>query len=168
MSEPASQTISLNDIGIRYIQAIQRLSDIMVIHWAGFRTLNEQTFDELAKTIPGLPATDFRLPFEVAKAEADFTLLKQTLNEVLSLNMIFLEDVRKLAALVAFNAARANSTGDLAALAAEVNTNTSGLDMFARFAQLKEKYQIQSPFESCLASLHNVGKFLFQANGVVV
>lgn len=167
MSDSASQTISLNDIGIRYIQSIQRLSDIMVIHWAGFRTLNEQTFDDLAKTIPGLPATDFRLPFEVAKQEADFMLLKQTINEILSLSMIFLEDARKILALIEFNAARANSTGDLVSLAAEVNANTSGLDLATRFKQLTERYGIQSPFEAPLMSLHFIGRFLFQASGFI-
>jgi hypothetical protein len=168
MSEPTSQTVSLNDVAIKYIQAVQRLSDIMVIHWGGFRTLNEQTFDELAKSIPGLPATEFRLPFEVAKAEADFTLVKQTLNEVLSLSIIFLEDVRKLSALVAFNAAQFHASGDLASLAAEVNANTAGMNLFARFKQLKESYGIESPFQVNLESFHNIGKFIFQTNGLVV
>jgi len=161
-----NRTISLNEIGQKYFAAIQRLSDLTVFAWAGSRAVSEQAYDEVARTISGLPTTPFRLPFEVAKEENEAWILKHSVNELLGLTMVFLEDVRKLAGLVTFNAAKAKASGDLAALAAEINASYQ-LDFPERLAQLKEKYGITSPLEAEFLSIPKLGRLFFQTNGVV-
>lgn len=167
MTDSASRSISLNDIGLRYFATLQRLSDVIVFTWAGARSVSEQGYEEVARSVPGLPASQFRVPFHTAREEAERLWLKQSINELLGLCMVFLEDVRKLAALVTFNAARARATGDLASLAAEVNAALGQSDPETRVKQLRERYGIYSPEESELLSLAGFARSLFVNGGIV-
>lgn len=165
-SNASSRTISLNDIGEKYFTGIQRLSDLTVFSWAGARTVSEQGYDDVAKSVSGLPATPFRLSFEAAKEESEKWVLKHGINEILGLTAIFLEDIRKLSGLVTFNAAKANASGDLAALAGEINA-AGPQDFGARLKHLKARYNVVSPLEQEMLSIVNLGRLLFQQNGVV-
>lgn len=165
-SNASSRTISLNDIGEKYFAAIQRLSDLTVFNWASARTVSEQGYDDTGKSVSGLPATPYRLSFEAAKAENERWVLKHGVNEILGLTAIFLEDIRKLCGLVTFNAAKANASGDLAALAAEINA--AGPQEFgARLKHIRERYNVGSPLEQEMLSIVNLGRLLFQQNGAV-
>jgi hypothetical protein len=151
---PASpaREISLNDVGRRYVAALQRLSDLMCLTWTGAHTAQAAIYDQVPKVIPGLPTTEFRLPFAKAQEEAERWWLQANLNEVLGLLVIFIDDVRKLCALVDFNVARA-SGGDMVALAAEVNAPPARLDLPTRLKQLKARFNVVSPVEAEILSL---------------
>ena len=167
MIDQNSRTISLNDIGVKYVEALQRLSDLAVFAWAGSRTLNEQAYDEVSRSVPGLPSTQFRLSFGAAREESERWMLKQSLNEVLGLCMMLLEDVRKLCGLVEFNAAKANASGNLANLAAELNAVSGRMDLPTRLKQLKDRYNVALPVEAELRSLAELAQCLFQGNATV-
>ena len=168
MSETSpSQTVSLNDIGRRYVGALQHLTDLMVLTWAGARVVTEQGYEEVFRSVAGLPSTPFRLNFETARAEAARWSFKSSLSDVLGLCQVFLEDIRKVCGLVEFNVAKANATGDLAALAAEINAETGSLDLPTRFKHLKERYHLNIPLEAELTSLHHVSRCFTYAGGVV-
>jgi hypothetical protein len=156
MTDSASRITSLNEIGLKYISSLQRLST------------EEQTYDELSRSIPGLPSTEFHISFAAVKEEAARWCLKHSANEILGLTVMFLEEIRKLCALVAFNAARIRASGDLATLAAELNSRPQLPDPAARFKQLRERYDVISPLEAEIVSLTAFAKCLFKTNGVVV
>jgi hypothetical protein len=166
MSEP-SQTISLNDIGMRYIGALQHLSDLMVLTWAGANAVDEQSYNETFRSVAGLPSTPFRFPLETARQEAARWWFKNSLGEVLGLCLVFLEDIRRVCGLVAFNVAKAKATGDLAALAAEVNAELGPLDLPARFAHLKNRYALKPPLEAEMMSLAALHRCFLQTGGTV-
>ncbi len=161
-----SRTISLNDIALKYTEAIQHLSDLAVFDWAGARTVSEQGYDEMARSIPGLPVTQFRLPFEVAKEAAERSALKHSVNEALGLIAVFLEDIRKLSGLVVFNVARAKASNNLASLAAELNAAPPP-DFPGRFQQLRQRIGAEIPLEAEILSLVALARTLFHRNGVV-
>lgn len=167
MTETAPRTISLNDVGLKYVQALQRITDLCVFTWAGARTVNEQGYDELGRTIPGLPSTEFRIPFNAARDEAEVWWFKNGVNEVLGLTNAFLEDIRKLCGLIAFTAAKAQANGDLAGLAAEINSTPTALDFPTRLKQLAERYAISVPMDAHLLSIVALGRILFQRNGLI-
>ena len=153
MSDPAPQTVSLNDIGKRYMGALQHLADMTVLTWAGERTVSEQNYEETFHGIAGLPSTPFRLNFETARAEASRLAFKNCLGEVLGLCQVFLEDIRKICGIVAFNAAKKSGTADLASLAAEINAQTGIVEIPARIQHLKTRYTLAVPLEPQLGSL---------------
>ena len=69
MSDPTTQTVSLNDIGQRYMSALQHLSDLMVLTWAGARAVNEHGYEETFRSVAGRPSTQFRVPLETASGD---------------------------------------------------------------------------------------------------
>lgn len=167
MTEPASQTISLNDIGSRYLGALQHLSDFMVLTWAGARAVNEQNYDETFHAVSGLPNTNARLSFPAARAEGERWWLKNSLGDTLGLILVFLEDIRKLCGVVAFNVAKAKAEGDLVALAAEVNADLGPQDIPTRFKHLKERHQLTIPLEAEILSLAAMHRCFTHGGGVV-
>jgi len=167
MIDPTSQTVSLNDIGQRYVGALQHLSDLMVLTWAGARIVNEQGYEETFRSVAGLPSTPFRFSLETAKAEAARWWFKNSLGEVLGLALVFLEDIRKVCGLVTFNVAKATSSGDLASLAAEINADNGPLDIPTRFKHLKSRYGLTLPLEAELLSLVALSRCFLQTGGTV-
>ena len=168
MSETPSQAISLNDIGLRYLSALQHLSDLMVFTWASANHVTEQTYEETFRSVAGLPSTQFRFPFDTVKAEATRWWLKNSLGEVLGLSVVFLEDIRKVCGLIAFNSAKAKASGDLASLAAEVNADNGMLDIPSRFKHLKNRYGLTVPLEAELLSLADLNRCFLQTGGTLL
>lgn len=167
MTAPTPKTISLNDIGLRYIGALQHLSDLMVLTWAGVRNVSEETYDETFRSVAGLPSTQFRFSLDTARAEAARWWFKSSLGDVLGLCLVFLEDIRKVSGLVAFNVAKTSGGGDLAALAAEVNSDNGPLDIPTRLHHLKGRYGLAIPLEAELMSLIATHRCLVQTGGVI-
>ncbi|XHR28061.1 MAG: hypothetical protein ACFUZC_19290 [Chthoniobacteraceae bacterium] len=167
MSDPAPQTISLNDIGRRYVGALQHLGDLMVLTWAGTRVVTEAGYEEVFRSVAGLPSTPFRLNFESARAEAARWNFKSSLGDILGLNQVFLEDIRKICGLVSFNVAKQSGNGDLASLAAEINAETGSVDIPARLKHLKERYSLSVPLEPQMQSLHALHYHFIHTGGVV-
>ena len=166
MTVTASREISLNDIGRKYMGALQRLSDLMAFTWTGAHTANAQIYDQVPQALPGLPKTEFRMAFPAVQQEAERWWLHHSVNEVLGLTLIFVDDIRKLCSLIAFNAARQNAAGDLTALAAEVNATPGRVDLGTRLKNLKKRYNIVSPFETEMLSLAAFGTCLFRGGKV--
>ena len=166
MIDPTTQTVSLNDIGQRYMSALQHLSDLMVLTWAGARAVNEQGYEETFRSVAGLPSTQFRFPLETAKAEAARWWFKNSLAEVLGLSLVFLEDIRRVCGLVAFNVAKATASGDLASLAAEINADNGPLDIPTRFKHLKSRYGLTIALETELLSLAALNRCFLQNAGI--
>ena len=165
MSEPAPQTISLNEIGHRYLSALQHLSDLMVVTWAGAQSLDADIYEKTFRSIPGLPSTSVRFPFETARTEAALWWVKNSLNEVLGLSQVFLEDIRRVCGMVVFSTAKAKASGDLAALAAEVNSAPGALDITSRIKHLQSRYGVVVPLEAEIVSLTGLHRCLFQTGG---
>ena len=165
MSETPAPSISLNDLGMRYLGALQHLSDLMVLTWAGAGAADEPGYEKMFRSVAGLPSTPFRFPFETAREEAARWWFKNSLGEVLGLCGVFLEDIRRVCGLVAFHAAKAKAQGDLAALAAEVNADPGTLDIPARLAHLKRHYALALPLEAEIQSLVALHRCFLQTGG---
>lgn len=167
MSEPTSQNISLNDIGLRYLGALQHLADFMVLTWAGTRGVNEQNYDEVYRSVAGLPSSQFRFPFANAKSEAERWYLKNSLGDTLGLFLVFMEDLRKVCGIITFNVAKANAAGDLAALAAEVNADNGPQDIPTRINHLKSRYGLTIPLETEVLSLAALHRCFTHTGGMI-
>ncbi|MDD5350508.1 MAG: hypothetical protein PHQ12_09890 [Chthoniobacteraceae bacterium] len=167
MSESSPQTISLNDIGLRYLSTLQHLSDLMVLTWAGERVVTEQGYEEVFRSIAGLPSTQFRFKLEAARVEAARWQFKNSLGDLANLCLVFLEDIRKVCGLVVFNIAKTQAAGDLAALAAEINSDNGPQDIPTRLQHLKDRYGLKMPLEAELSSLAAVARCFTRTGGAV-
>ena len=86
---------------------------------------------------------------------------------MLGLLLVFLEDIRKVCGVVAFNVAKSQASGDLVALAAQINADNGPLDIPTRFKDLKERYNLGIPLEAELMSLAALHRCFTHAGGVV-
>lgn len=163
----ASHTISLHELGQKYFKALQHLSDLTAYVWAGARSVNEKTYEELSRGVAGLPNTPFRLSFETAKHEAERAWLKQSVSEVIGLSYVFIEDIRKLCGLVLFNATKASGQGDLVALAAELNAVPPPADLFTRLSEVQQRFGLTTEFDAHMISLSKAARSLLHHNGVL-
>src|SRR5438067_6665776 len=109
----APQTISLRDVGMRYVQFLQRLFDVSAFSLASARVANEQGYDEFVRSMGVLPAGQFHLGFDAAKDEAGRWWLTHSVNESLNIVAMFLEDSRKLAALCEIKGAQNKGETDV-------------------------------------------------------
>ena len=108
-----------------------------------------------------------QLAFAAANAEGERWWLKNSLGDVLGLLLVFLEDIRKVCGVVAFNVAKSQASGDLVALAAQINADNGPLDIPTRFKDLKERYNLGIPLEAELMSLAALHRCFTHAGGVV-
>lgn len=166
MSDSDTRTVSLQDIARKYSEALQHLSDLTVYLWAGSRAVSEQGYAETARSVPGLPISPFRLSLENVRDFGGRVFFKHSLNEVLSLTGIFLEDIRKLSGLIIFNAARAKGTEDLATLAAKLNTPAPA-DLAGRMKAVSDRLGQPVPLALELLSIIQLAGLHFQQNGEV-
>jgi hypothetical protein len=140
---------------------------MMVLTWAGTRVVTEQGYEEVFRSVAGLPSTQFRFNFETARAEAIRWGFKSSLGDVLGLGLVFLEDIRKVCGLIVFNVAKSTAQGDLAALAAEINADNGPLNIPTRLGHLKTRYNLTIPLEAELMSLVALNRCFTHAGGMV-
>src|SRR5690606_21800774 len=76
---PVSQTISLNDIGQKYLGALQRVFDTAAFLVEGSRQVNERTYDDFSSAVRFLPSQQQHRNFDAAKEESERWLLRNLL-----------------------------------------------------------------------------------------
>ena len=148
--------------------ALQHLADLTVFGWAGERAVSKKGYAKAYRAVAGLPATPFHMDVDTAREEHARWMLNNSLAALLRLNVAFVEDIRKICGLVAFNAAKASSDGDLPSLAAEINTPCVLPDLPSRLDALKARYAVPVPLEDELRSLHDLHVCLAGADGGIV
>jgi len=163
----ATNTISLRDVGMRYVQVLQRLFDVAAFSLAGSRTVNEQGYDEFLRTTAVMPAAPFHLGFDAAKEEAERWWLKHGVNEALNTLAHFLEDCRKLCALCELKAAQSRGETDVSAIEAKLQADELPTPFAQKLAYLQSTYGIASPFAETLLDLDKLRRCLFERGGVV-
>lgn len=165
--DAAANTISLRDVGMRYVQVLQRLFDIAAFSLSGSRAVNEQGYDEFLRTTAVMPAAPFHLAFDAAKEESERWWLKHGVNEALNTLAHFLEDCRKLGALCELKAAQTRGDADVTAIEAKLQADELPAPFAKKLADLQSAYGITSPFSQTVLDLDKVRRVLFERGGVV-
>jgi hypothetical protein len=96
-----SQTVQINlaDLARRYTGALQRTFDIAAASFGALRTQTEKDYEEVARSLRFMPASEVHSDFNTIRPFAEAFLTRQLLNEALSTLLPFLEDARSVAAL---------------------------------------------------------------------
>lgn len=164
---PQQQTVSLHDVGMRYVQVLQRLFDIAAFSQAGSRAVSEQMYDEFLRVTAVMPAAPFHLGFDAAKEEAERWWLKHGVNEALNTMAHFLEDARKLCALCDLKAAQARGEHPaVAEIEAKLRADELATPFAKKLADLQSGAAITSPFAQTLLDLDRLRRVLFERGGV--
>lgn len=166
-ADAASNTISLRDVGMRYVQVLQRLFDIAAFSLSASRTVNEQGYDDFLRATAVMPAAPYHLGFDAAKEETERWWLKHGVNEALNTLAHFLEDCRKLCALCELRAAQAGNGAGVPEIEAKLQADELATPFAKKLAHLQSAYGITSPFSDTLLDLDRLRRCLFERGGVV-
>lgn len=164
---PQQQTIRLGDIVQKYLEAFQRAFDHLCFALPSFRTMSEQHYDEFARSVGMMPSGPNRMSFDKAKEGTEKWFLANSLKDLLSITVLFLEDARTISALVEYKAAGGNDQARLQKIMSEERQKFLGLPLTEKFKALKEQYNVTSPLEENVMDLLAMVNCIAQRQGVV-
>ena len=167
-TEPTPQTItiSLKDMGDRYLGAIQRTHDIAALVVQGTREVNERGYDELTAAARFLPAQNARKPFATAKPVAERWLLRNLLADAFGAVVPFLEDVRTVCALHDWKT-NGSDSATLPAIFNDQRNNFVRKDLAAKLGHLRDAHALEPQLSAHLLSLEALAGCLIRHDGVV-
>jgi len=166
-SSSPGQKVSLGELTQRYLTALQRNFDVTAYMVEGTRRVDERTYDEFASAVRFQPSQQDHQGFDGAREESERWLLKSLLAESLSLMVPFLEDVRSIAALSAWQAAGTQDEAALRRMLGEERQAFLALDLAEKFKHLQANYGIGSPLSAQVLALTQLGVCLAARRGVV-
>lgn len=164
---PVSHTISLNDLGQKYLGALQRIFDTAAFIVEGARQVNERTYDDFSSAVRFLPSQQQHRSFDAAKEEAERWMLRNLLADAFSVAVPFLEDIRSVAALAHWKAETPTDQQGLQRILGEDRRAFLALDLAEKFAYLQNTHGISSQLSAQVQALAKVGTCLTARGGVV-
>ncbi|MDZ4817190.1 MAG: hypothetical protein SGI71_13125 [Verrucomicrobiota bacterium] len=160
-------TIRLGDVVNKYLEAFQRAFDHLCFALPGFRTMSEQQYDEFARSVGVMPMGPQRMSFDKAKEGTEKYFLNNSLRDLISLVVLFLEDSRTISALIEYKASGKNSDAEVQRIMREDRVQFLNLSLHDKLKSLKEKYELTSELENNVLDLLAVVNCLSQRQGVV-
>jgi len=160
-----TQTISLEDMATRYLDALQKVHDMVCFSLAGARMVSERDYDEISQQLQVMPRQQNRMPFERAKEASEQWLLRNSLADSLALVAPLMEDTRTLCELCELRAA---GTTDRASLDQVRGANRDAFLRLApkeKFARLRERFDIGCEVEPHILALLAVTQCLLGNDG---
>lgn len=161
--------INLGEVVNNYLEALQRVHDVINYTLASERLLNEQEYEQFSQSHRVMPSQKSRMSYEQAKEETNTWLLKQTLNESLGVLVLFLDDCRTLSTLSTWKSKgqKGEDAGDIQKILQEERVEFARLDLPGKINFLREKHAISSPSEEHIISLYRARKALANKNSIV-
>ena len=157
--------IDLQKVVSNYLKALQRIFDVVNYILASERLLNEEEYEKYTQRHRVMPSQQDAMKYETAKEEANSWILRQTMNELLFVLALFLDDCRAIATIASWNAKKL--TGDLQKILQDERAEFFKLDFAQRIQTLKTKHGITSAVEEHITSIYNTYRTLAGKGGVV-
>ena len=162
-----STTISLEQMATRYLDALQKVHDLVCFTLAGARKISEQDYDEFSQQLQIMPRQQSRMAFEKAKEATQQWLLRNSLGDSLALVVPLMEDCRTICELCQLKAAKKTGKAALNKVRGKSRTDFLQLPPEEKFTHLKENYDIGCEVDEHILALLSLTKCLMMNNGVV-
>lgn len=165
---PRSITISLSDIGGRFLTAMQRTFETAAYLVEGTREVTERTYDDFLKSARFVPSQKDQIGFDGAREEAARQVLRWLLTESLTTTISLIEDCRSVCAISQWK--KAGQPGDQAGLQTilkEDRKNFLALSPAERLDHLQRLHGVQSPFTPQMLAINKLAGCLANSRGVV-
>jgi hypothetical protein len=165
--ETPRNQINLGEVVTKYLQALQRVYDVMTFSLAGQRLLNESEYEAFSRSNRIMPSQQTRMDFDTAREETASWLLKQTFNESLGLLVLFLDDVRTICGICQWKAKEGRTESDLQRVLQEERASFLRLDLPGKIDHLKSAYGIDSQSIEHVRSLYKARIAMANKDSVV-
>jgi hypothetical protein len=172
MSTPSSPEesqqvqISLRDMGLKYLGAVQRCFDIACATIGALRCQTERDYDEFSRSARFMPSQQQRLEFDAVRPAAESWLLKQLLADAMGLMSPLLEDVRSVAELAKWKASGSADQTRVQRILGEDRQAFLRLQLEEKLARLKGDLGIEAPNAAFLPGYLKLGAALIRGGTV--
>lgn len=163
--ERKTTQIDLGEVVNNYLEALQRVHDVVNYTLAAERLLSEDEYDAFSRQSRVMPSQKSKMDYHQAKGEMNRWLLKQTLNESLGALILFLDDTRTISTLSTWKSQ--GGGGDIQQVLQDERLEFARLDLAGKINYLKERHSLFSPSEKHILSLHKVLRCLASREGTV-
>jgi len=163
---PQSTQISLRDMGLKYLGAVQRVFDLATTTFGGLRCQTERDYDEFGRSVRFMPSQQQRLNFDNARQAAEHWLLKQLIADGLGLLIPFLEDTRSVASLARWKADGTNDQARLKEIMQDERQAFLRLPLEGKLQHVKEKFGLSAPNEAFIEGYMKLGQALVRGGTV--
>ncbi len=160
-------TINLGEVVKNYLEALQKVYDVINYTLASERLLNEQEYEAFSRNSHVMPSQASHMDFDTAKEEMNHWLIKQTLNEILGVLVLFLDDIRTISAISKWKSEKFRSEEELQKILREDRATFLRLDLPAKIDFLKNQYKVVSQSEEHIKSLYRTRLALANRSGSV-
>ena len=164
---PVPQSINLNEIGQRYLAALQRTFDIAACLVAGSGAATEERYDELAKAVRFRPSAQLQRNFENASRDTRAYLVKSVIGDALAIVIPFMEDVRSFCTAATWNNAGTRDPEVLRKLLSTDRDAFLRMSLTSMMETLKRDFEVFSPLAGSVFALMKAGICIGSRGGVV-
>ena len=165
MPETKTTQINLAEVVNNYLMSLQRVYDVMTYNLAAERVLNEQEYENFSRSNRVMPFQQTRMDYNTVKEETETWLLKHTLNEILIVLALFLDDCRTISTLASWQSQK--SEEDIQKVLEQGSAEFAQLDLPAKMNYFKEKHSLSCGSEDHILSLYNLRNALANPNAAV-
>jgi hypothetical protein len=167
LPEPSQQVqISLRDLGLKYLGAVQRCFDLACATIGALRSQTERDYDEFSRSARFMPSQQQRLAFDAVRPVAESWLLKQLLADAIGLMVPLLEDVRSVAELAKWKASGSTDQTKVQKILVEERQAFLRLQIEEKLAKLREQFGIEAGNSGFLPGYLKLGAALIRGGTV--
>lgn len=166
-NQQQSTTISLEQMATRYLDALQKIHDMVCFTLAGARGISERDYDEFSQQLQVMPRQQSRREFENAKITTQRWILRNSLGDALALVAPIMEDCRTICELCDAKAESKTDATSLAAIRGDNRQKFLQLKPEKKFDDLAERFNIQCDVKSHVLNLLHVTRSLMTNDGVL-
>lgn len=166
-NSPNRQVISLQAISQNFLGALQRQFDLLAFNLAATQSIEEEKYSSMCSLTHAMPVANAHMPFDAMKTYAHGLIMRQALNDTLSLAAACMDNCHLLCTLIAHKAAmEANpkETNELVGKKQNAFVHSAIQDKFEVF---EKDFNITSSLEDAITTLAIALRILVQRNGVV-
>ncbi|MCD8298622.1 MAG: hypothetical protein LUD39_02530 [Opitutae bacterium] len=166
-NSPNRQVISLQAISQNFLGALQRQFDLLAFNLAATQSIEEEKYSSMCSLTHAMPVANAHMPFDAMKTYAHGLIMRQALNDTLSLAAACMDNCHLLCTLIANKAAmEANpkETNELVGKKQNAFVHSAIQDKFEVF---EKDFNITSSLEDAITTLAIALRILVQRNGVV-
>lgn len=165
--QPRQQTISLPVIAQNFFGALQRQFDLLAFNLAGTQSADAEKYNHFSSLTKMMPVAQLHRDFDQIKAFAHGLLIRQTINDLLSMTAACMDNCHLLCTLFANKKAMdadPKATNELVGRKQEAFANSALQDKFEVF---EKEFGILCELEDGVTNMAIALRALMRNNGVV-
>ncbi len=164
---PKQQVISLQAISQNFLGALQRQFDLLAFNLAATQSVEADKYNAMSSLTRAMPVAPVHMPFDAIKSYSHGLILRQTLNDTLSITAACMDNCHLLCTLIANKTAMEVNPQETNTLVGKKQEKFVRSPLQEKFEIFEKDFGITNSLEDAITVLAIALRILMQRNGVV-